>query len=74
MADIGLDVPADTLRSPQSAARSVAETGKSIAVLLRKWWIYHRTRAELRGYSERNLRDIGAERGTNEFARRAAGL
>ncbi len=48
--------------------------GSSIAEALHRRWIYQRTRAELQGYSEHTLRDLGADRGIDEFARRAAGF
>jgi hypothetical protein len=45
-----------------------------VARYFRSRWIYQRTLTELEFYSERNLRDIGADQGIEEFARRAAGL
>jgi uncharacterized protein YjiS (DUF1127 family) len=59
---------------PHFARTSFASVFAIAAAELRRRWVYHRTLAELREYSERSLRDLGADRGIEEFARRAAGL
>lgn len=64
-----------SLDSPHASIRaSVVSLGGSLAESLRKQWIYHRTLSQLEGYSERNLLDLGAARGVEDFARRAAGF
>ena len=58
----------------RSFAHVLTRLGASIATPLRRRWVYQRTLAELEHTSARNLEDIGAHRGIDEFARRAAGL
>jgi hypothetical protein len=62
----------------QAAGRNIAALVLSfvqaVTGVIRRRWIYHRTLAELENYSERSLHDIGADRGIEEFARRAARL
>ena len=47
--------------------------GGAIASAIRGRWIYHLTLSQLEGYTDHNLRDLGASHGVEEFARRAAG-
>ena len=66
-------LPAEThLLSRESSV--LAFIARTIPAYLHRHWIYHSTVAELHGYSQRDLQDIGAHRGTHEFARRAAGF
>jgi len=58
----------------RGAIHVIARLGASIATPLYRRWIYQRTLAALEHYSARTLEDIGANRGREEFARRAAGL
>jgi uncharacterized protein YjiS (DUF1127 family) len=69
--DLRLPAEAKLLHKVSAA---FASFGGSIAISLRRRWIYHRTLAELQGYSDRNLRDLGANHGIEEFARRCAGV
>ena len=57
----------NTVLSPAALAGRAAK-------FLRSRWIYISTVSKLEGYSERNLQDMGAAYGIEEFARRAAGL
>lgn len=59
---------------PRFARTRFSSVFASVGSQLRRRWIYRRTLAELRDYPERNLKDLGADRGIEEFARRAAGL
>ncbi len=68
-----LRLPADGVLLP-STPGALASFGGSIATFIRRRRIYHRTLAELQGYTERSLHDIGADQGIEEFARRAARL
>ena len=76
MAYVGstLRLPAATPLPRFAGTNLFASIFLAVAIPLRRRWIYHRTLAELQDYSERNLRDLGADRGVEEFARRAAGL
>ena len=51
-----------------------SEIAGSIGKFFHRRWIYRDTISKLHGYSHRDLLDIGADRGVEEFARRAAGL
>ena len=53
---------------------TIGSFGPRVVGRLQKYWLFRRTLADLEGYSERALLDIGAEHGVEEFARRAAGL
>ena len=57
-----------------NAPTAFASVSGAIPSALRRRWIYHRTLSQLERYSERDLRDFGANHGIEEFARRAAGL
>jgi hypothetical protein len=69
-----------SVRLPVSAGSSLktlpspAMLVGGVATFFRSRWVYQTTLAKLEGYSERTLRDIGADNGIEEFARRAAGL
>ena len=68
-----LRVPLE-VRSEANTTPFTASLAESVAKFFRSRWIYISTVSKLEGYSERNLRDMGVERGIEEFARRAAGL
>jgi hypothetical protein len=75
MAYVGSELALPSLETPRGNIRAIlSSVGAAPAAALRKLWIYHRTLADLDGYSERNLLDLGAAQGVEEFARRAAGL
>ncbi len=61
-------------RSRFSIPRLLASSLRVVGDPLRKRWVYHSTLAALQVYSERNLRDIGADQDIDTFARSAAGL
>ena len=69
--DLPLRAETNLLRG---ASTALASLGGAIVTSLRQRWVYQRTLFELQGYSDHNLRDLGAGQGVEEFARRAAGL
>ena len=68
-----LRLPAET--NLLARAGNVGASAASAArTYLRRQWIYHRTLADLQRYTQRDLMDVGAHLGVEEFARRAAGF
>ena len=75
MAYAGTELALPSLDAHRGSIRAVLNSlGGAAAESLRKRWVYHRTLSELEGYSQRNLADLGAAHGVEEFARRAAGF
>ena len=75
MAYVGSELALPSLEIRRASIRTVLlSLSGAAAESLRKHWIYHRTLSELEGYGKRNLLDLGAADGVEEFARRAAGL
>lgn len=62
------------VQTRQRRLPSLLEEGSKALEWAAKRRVYYRTCRQLHGYSQRSLLDIGADRGVEEFARRAAGL
>ena len=72
-ASISISLPIAAKSRTNIGAITASALG-SVAEFVRRRWIYQQTISELQGYSRHSLLDIGAERGIEEFARRAARL